>query len=298
MKYAVVVPAKNEEVNIKLTIESVIKQTKLPEICLFVDDASTDSTPEIIKDYAAKYTFIKYYKISGKKDYSLGGHVIQVFNKGKEYVDQLGVDYDYIIKLDADLSFEADFIEKMSEKIAGGNWGVVSGTPYFVEGSKRIYDRSPRFHSRGQFKFYNKQFLDEINGVPLGLGWDTADNIKAIEKGFKTERFNDLDYEMLRRIGGKHSLKKGRIKHGMGAYNLDYSFGYLLLRVLHDFFKPPYITGALYFIYGYITSVFKHNPKILTKPQSKILRKLLWSEFSGRFKSKDFYILQKLSPNK
>ena len=75
---------------------------------------------------------------------------------------------------------------------------------------------------------------------------------------------------------------------------LGYSFSYLLLRIVHDLFKPPYLLGALYFIKGYLKATIDRPARILTAPQQHELRSLLWSSFARRFKGMDFVVLQKL----
>lgn len=62
MKISIITPCRNSERTIERTIESVVNQNldnhELEYI--IVDGKSTDSTLEIIKDYAKKYPFIKY----------------------------------------------------------------------------------------------------------------------------------------------------------------------------------------------------------------------------------------------
>jgi glycosyltransferase involved in cell wall biosynthesis len=139
MKYAIVIPAKNEEKFIEATIKSIIVQTIKPKICLFVDDNSTDQTSEIIKRYVEKFDYMDFIRLeeSDVAGYQVGGHVIENFNAGKKYLDENKVDYDYIVKLDADISFEKDFFEKIFAKIKTQKYGIVSGTPYYFENGKK-----------------------------------------------------------------------------------------------------------------------------------------------------------------
>jgi glycosyltransferase involved in cell wall biosynthesis len=299
MKYVIVIPAKNEENFIEETIRSIISQTIKPLACLFVDDNSNDRTPEIIAKYVSEIDYMNTIRLeeNDEADYQVGGHVVEIFNAGKKYLDEKKVDYDYIVKLDADISFEKDFFEKIFPKLRTQRYGIVSGTPYYFENGKKIYDLSPKFHSRGQFKIYNKNCIDDIGGIPSSLGWDSADNIRAIGRGWKTETFRDLHYQMHRLIGGKFSLKNGRIKHGMGAYFLRYNELYLFIRFLHDLSKPPVI-GAFYYLFGYFKAMFSKQDFVLTKEESKVLRKLLWQSLFERFKNGDFYLLQKISSKK
>jgi len=294
MKLVVIVPTKNEEKNLENVIKSLLIQTFQPVLCVFVDDGSTDKTPEIINTYIQKSKIIDYIKLEGQKEYILGGHVVSVFYKGKDYIEKSGIDYDYIIKLDADISFDNEFFANMVKILEVKEYGIASGTPYYYEGHHKIYDKSPRFHSKGQFKFYNKKCLEDIGTIPYGLGWDTADNIKAIDKNWETTRLDELEYLMHRKIGGKYSLKKGRIKHGSGAYNLRYSSLYLIFRIAHDLLKPPIIIGSIYFSFGYFKSFFSKQERVLTQNQGKILRKILWKHLFRRFASGELYLFQKL----
>jgi glycosyltransferase involved in cell wall biosynthesis len=296
MNYAIIIPAKNEEETLRNTLNSVVNQSLLPVICLIVDDGSDDKTPDIIQEFEAKYSFIKYCFYEGVKQYVLGGNVVRVFNYGKEFVDNLNIDYDFIVKMDADLSFDNNFFSELDEKINADEWGIVSGTPYLLDGEEKVFEYSPTWHSHGQFKVYNKKCLEEIGGIDKSLGWDCSDNIKAIYAGWKTAAFRDIYYLMYRQVGGKSNLVKGRINHGIGAYKLGYSILYMFLRSVHDLFKPPVFLGSVYLMYGYLKSIFSSKTKrILSKPQVKLLRNLLWNSLFQRFRNNDFVVLQKIN---
>lgn len=292
-KYAVVIPAKNEEENLATTLDSVASQTIKPEICLVVDDSSDDKTYAIAIDYSNQYPFISCIRKKSNKGYALGGHVINVFEYGREHIDSISLDYDYIVKLDADLGFHSDIVERIFSKINNDNWAIVSGTPFILENGNKFFQNSPDWHSHGQFKFYNREFLTQIKRLPKSLGWDSADNIIAISKGWKTAAFKDINYQMFRRVGGKHSLIKGRIKHGTGCYVLGYSPLYFLLTIGHDLFKPPIVLGSISKIKGYLSAMFQRREKILDKAQRKLLRRLLWRALWGRLRNREFEVFQK-----
>lgn len=294
IRFAIVIPAKNEEDIIERTLSSIVNQTLLPKHCLVVDDGSTDATGDIVKAFSDKYPFVECFYNDSEKEYILGGHIVQVFNIGKAHIDGKNISYDYIIKLDADVSFQEDFLEKISDRLEKETLGIVSGTPYYLENGKNIFEFSPLWHSHGQFKIYNRECLDDIKGLDLSLGWDCADNVKAIEKGWKTAAFRDIFYRMHRKVGGKSSLKKGRINHGIGAYKLGYGFPYFLFRVGHDLFKPPILAGSYYLMYGFVKSLLSGNTKrILNKNQVKLLRKLFWNSFTQRLLKKEFVVFQR-----
>jgi poly-beta-1,6-N-acetyl-D-glucosamine synthase len=298
MKYVIVIPAKNEEETIGRVLDSVLKQTILPVKCLVVDDGSTDKTGEIIQEYISRNSIFDVTVNQSTQAYVVGGHVVRLFNLGKTWLEEQSINYDYIIKLDADLDFDADYMGKIWNKIKNDNgFGIVSGTPFYYEGEKQIFEYSPIWHSHGQFKVYNRKCLQEIGGIKEMLGWDSADNAQAIEKGWKTEAFRDVYYQMFRKVGGKSSLLRGRIKHGMGAYNLGYHPLYLFMKVFHDLLKPPVIVGSSYYLFGYFKALFKHESRKLTRKQIKLLRKLFWDGFKERMNKKSFVLFQ-LSQNR
>ncbi len=297
MKYVVVIPAKNEEEGIKVTLDSVINQKIKPLLVYVADDNSTDRTAEIVKEYSGKYDFVKYHLVNGEDNYVLGAKIVKIFNKIKKLIDNSGTDYDFIVKMDADISFEPDFFSRIAEAIEGDNFGIISGTPYYIDEGKKIFVKSPSWHTNGDFKIYNRKCLTDIGQIPENLGWDTADNILALQKGWKTEAFYDINYKQTRPIG-RYSVAKGKERQGKGAYKLGYDPLYLTLRTAHDLLKPPVFVGAASFLKGYFKAMFSRTSKTLDKTQSKILRKLLWKSFNDRFKSGSFYIFQAFSSNK
>ncbi len=293
MNYIVVIPVKNEEKTIGSTLKSLVNQ-KIPCVrCVVVDDMSTDNTAAIIKEFKQEHSYILYLKNQSSIEYLVGGHVVKLFKLGKELLDKENIDYDYIVKLDADVSFGEDFMSKIASKLESNcKYGIVSGTPFYYQGESKIYEYSPLWHTHGQFKIYNRQCLKEMGGIREKLGWDCADNIIAMEKGWDTEAFRDVNYEMSRKVGGKSSLLKGKIKHGKGAYNLGYSPGYLMIKFIHDLLKPPYILGGFNYVRGYLFQFFHREQRILDKNQVKLLRKFFWISFYERLSHRNFIFFQ------
>lgn len=293
MEYVIVLLAKNEVEGIRKTLNSIIAQTWQPKLCLALDDNSTDGTSEIMLEYENKFNNIFYLEntIIKSEEYTLGGHVVELFNLGMKEIEKREITYNYIIKLDADIQFESDFIEKIFRKISScTDIGIVSGIPFYIVNGRIKFENGPDWHTNGQFKIYNKLCLDDIGGLKKSLGWDTADNIVAISKGWKTQVFRDLKYEMMRKVGYKYNPTKGRINHGIGCYKLGYSIIYLALRNINDLIKKPYISGSLSVIYGYLFAYLNRYEKILLSNESCLLRKLLWQSLLYRLNRGDFSI--------
>jgi glycosyltransferase involved in cell wall biosynthesis len=299
MKYVVVLPAKNEQQNIRGAIESIVNQTIPPRLVLVLDDCSDDGTLDIVRSLEQQYGCLTHHSAtSSKNTYELGGHVVRLFREGKQVIDSKGIEYDWLIKMDADLECEPDFIERIEDRIRGVRVGIVSGTPYFDEGGRKIFDTSPAWHTHGQFKIYNAECFEAYGGPREHLGWDCADNVLAISAGWQTIAIRDINYRMHRAVGGKHSVVKGRINHGIGCYLVGFGPGYFMMKVAHDLFKPPLLLGSISLLRGYFRAAIHRYPKVLSKSQRRLLRKLLWSSLWVRLKGMDFVIQQKLLARK
>lgn len=102
--YSVIIPARNEEKNIRRLLESLHRQSVLPGEIIVVDDNSADDTAEVSE--------------------SLGAEVLSLKEKaagwtGKTYALQKGAERakgEYLLFLDADLIVERNFIELLVSK--------------------------------------------------------------------------------------------------------------------------------------------------------------------------------------
>jgi len=61
MKFSAISTVYNEGDNIKKFLESVLKQTRLPDEFVIVDGGSTDNTVKIMKEFAKKHKWLKVY---------------------------------------------------------------------------------------------------------------------------------------------------------------------------------------------------------------------------------------------
>ena len=68
LRYAVVTPARNEEVNLPRLAAAIIAQEHRPEVWVVVDDGSTDRTPEILsgRDFKVPVQVIRHERNRGK----------------------------------------------------------------------------------------------------------------------------------------------------------------------------------------------------------------------------------------
>ncbi len=114
MKYVIITPSHNEEEFIRFTLDSVVGQTVKPEQWIIVDDGSTDSTSKIIQEYVIRYAWIKQVTLPIECSRELGARIVRVFYEGYRRID---AEYDFIVELDSDLSFDADYFENLLRKV-------------------------------------------------------------------------------------------------------------------------------------------------------------------------------------
>src|SRR5271155_3384925 len=106
-RYVIVSPVRDEEAYLRGTIESILAQTIRPVEWVLVNDGSTDKTGNIIDEYASQYPWIHAVHRQNRGFRKAGGGVVDAFNDGYEALGT--TDWDFIVKLDGDLTFQPDY---------------------------------------------------------------------------------------------------------------------------------------------------------------------------------------------
>ena len=222
MNYYIIIPAHNEEKFIALTLQSILSQTVLPKKVVVVNDNSVDKTAAIVSDFAKLHSFISLVNITSKAIHLPGSKVIQAFQKGFETLDD---NYDFIVKLDADLILPDDYFEtiikhfKSDDKI-----GMVGGFAYIEINNDWILENlTDKDHIRGAFKSYRKNCFQEIGGLKPAMGWDTVDELLCKFYGWNVVTDASLKVKHLKPTGANYN-KSARYKQGEAFYSLGYGF--------------------------------------------------------------------------
>ena len=109
-RIVVISPCRNEEMFIGKALESMIRQTRRPDRWIIVDDASTDTSAEIVAEYCKKHPWIELVRRKREGGRKHGPGVVSAFNYGYALIGD--DDFDFIVKMDCDIEFEPDCIEK------------------------------------------------------------------------------------------------------------------------------------------------------------------------------------------
>src|SRR5579862_7126668 len=107
-KYVLITPARNESAFIEKTLNSMIRQTVIPELWVIVNDGSTDDTAEKVRPYLAEHPWIKLVNLPVRQERHFAAKVY-AFNAGREALGD--VSYEIIGNLDGDVSLDDDHFE-------------------------------------------------------------------------------------------------------------------------------------------------------------------------------------------
>ena len=122
LKYVIISPVRDEEANLARTIESMLRQTVQPRDWVIVNDGSTDGNAEIADTYARQHDWIRVFHRENRGFRKAGGGVVDAFNDG--YRILRSNDWDFIVKLDGDLSFSPEYFESCFRAFEQEAWGA------------------------------------------------------------------------------------------------------------------------------------------------------------------------------
>jgi biofilm PGA synthesis N-glycosyltransferase PgaC len=259
--YLIVTPVRDEERFIESTIESVCQQTIRPTEWVIVDDGSTDGTGEILDRYAAQNAWITVIRRRNRGFRRAGGGVVEAFYDG--YNAAQCKDWEFLVKLDADLTFAPDYFEKCFQYFRRDpQLGIGGGEIHHdVSGTLKL-EVNPRFHVRGATKIYRKACWEAIGGLWPAPGWDTIDEVKANMLGWRTYAFTDLRLLHHRFTGSAEGLLRDRVKHGIACYVSGYHPVYVLASCTKRLTQKPYIVGAGALLYGFLKAHCSRPPRV------------------------------------
>jgi biofilm PGA synthesis N-glycosyltransferase PgaC len=280
-RYVIITPARNEGLHLQKTIDSVVAQTLKPQKWIIVNDGSTDNTQQIIDDAAKQYSWIQAVHRPDRGFRKSGGGVMETFYDGYRLLSEES--WDYLVKLDGDLSFEPTFFSDCLTRfdvdpklgIGGGTiWGEVSG----VLREESLGD--PPFHVRGATKIYRRACWQAIGGLIKLTGWDTLDEVKANMVGWKTYSFPEVKLIHHRYTGNADGVWKNWVKNGRGSYIIGYHPLFMFFKCARRLPEWPYgiISAALWygFVTGYLLQIPRNTePDVVRYLRREQIRRLL-----------------------
>jgi len=260
-RYLVITPVRDEEAYLNFTIESMLAQTILPAEWVIVNDGSTDNTGTIIDDYARQHPWIRAVHRKNRGFRKAGGGVVDAFNEGFRAASCK--DWEFIVKLDGDLTLQPDYFERCIESFRrDGRLGVGGGVICYVTNGVKKVEECPTFHVRGATKIYRRATWEAIGGFWPAPGWDTMDEVKASMLGWTSRSFSNLHILHHRLTGTAEGIWGGLVKNGRANYVCGYHPLFMLSKCLVRLFRRPYIIGSLGLFYGFVSGYLKRIPQV------------------------------------
>lgn len=292
MKYVLITPARNEEKFIAKTLDSMAAQTLLPERWVIVDDGSTDRTAELVQSYTRRFPWIELVQRGGRPNRNFAGKV-HAFNIGFERVSSLP--FAVIGNLDADLSFDPDYLEFLMQKFSEDATLGVAGTPFIEDGYDSATDSfEGENHVAGGCQLFRRECFEEIGGYianPAG-GIDWIAVTTARMKGWKTSSFPEKRFHHYRSLGtAERGMIASLFSYGEKDYYLGGSPIWELFRVCYRSARHP--ASGLALLAGYCWAALRRIQRPVSRElmlfhrqeQMKKLRAILGAVL--RFKKVD-----------
>jgi glycosyltransferase involved in cell wall biosynthesis len=271
MNFYIVIPAHNESEYLTKTLQSLVSQSHLPKKILIVNDHSTDSTQDIIDEFAENFPFISSLTIYSEASHQPGSKVVDAFYNGLEKLD---LQYDILCKFDADLIFPNRYLERIAEifknhpscGIAGGFCTIEKQGEWVLE------NLTNKNHVRGALKAYRKECFEQIGGLKKSMGWDTVDELLAQYNGWEVRTDESLYVKHLKPTGANYS-RTSIYKQGEAFKKMRYGFVLSLIATTKLSLKKRSLTFFINTILGYLKA---KNEFIVSKEEGEFIRALRW----------------------
>ena len=280
-KYIIVTPAKNEEKIIEHTLYSVGDQTLLPHQWIIVDDGSTDRTSTIVEKYIKKYPWITLIKNDNYDEKRAGGpKVVRAFYKGYDSISDY--DYDFIVKLDADLTLPNNYFETVSGCFKDSpRVGICGGYCVDEKEGRLVKEKTAEFHVRGAFKAYRKECFSDIGGIKQVWDWDGLDQMMAMYSGWEVKVL-PLAVIHHRETSEEYNRIKHSYRSGKEYYRMGYDFFLALLKSISIMAKRPFLLGSALFFFGFTVAFLNKSKKIVDNELAGFIRKFQYNRILKR----------------
>lgn len=260
--YVIVTPARDEERNLRRTVAAVARQTLRPARWVIVDDGSSDGTPGIVAAAARLHPWICGVRRADRGGRLQGTGVVDACREGCARLEDVA--WDFLVKLDADLSFAPDYFARcLAEFTADPSLGIGGGS-IRPAGDDRLPEspRDPAFHVRGATKIYRRECWQAIGGLVPAPGWDTIDELKANMLGWTTRTFPHIPLHHHRATGAADGALRTHVKFGRANYVAGYHPLFMAAKCARRLVRPPYLLGAAALGWGYVSGYLRRVPAV------------------------------------
>jgi glycosyltransferase involved in cell wall biosynthesis len=256
LRYAVVTPARNESTLLPALADALAGQTIQPQRWVVVDNGSSDATATVAATLTERYAWAELVTADADPSLARGGPVVRAFHRGVSTLPPV----DVVFKVDADVTFEPDYAERVLEAFDGEpELGIASGSCWDVWSGEPRQRHVTGAHVWGAARGYRSTCLYQLLPLEERMGWDGIDLVKAHLRGWRTETLRELPFYHHRLEGDRDGSRRVAWKaQGDVAHYMGYRPSYVLLRALHRGLSEP---AALTILTGYLMALARRTPR-------------------------------------
>jgi len=222
IKLSIIIPARNEQENIKDTVEIIMSYIdKENTEVIIVNDHSTDKTEEIARKMSEKFENVRV--INNEKTQGFANAILSGIEKAKGK---------YVLPIMADMCDDPKIIKEMLKEAEEKNFDIVCGSRYIKGGRKIGGPKVQGFFSTfvgkslyyligipthdvsNAYKLYKKKIFDDIKIEEKGFAVSMEITLKGYFAGYKISEIPTVWY----------GRKKGKSK-----FKLSKTFPYIKL---------------------------------------------------------------------
>jgi GT2 family glycosyltransferase len=186
------------------------------------------------------------------------------------------LEHDYVGILDVDVSFPADYYEKVIPHMkAQPDLGIAGGVLYDARKGKFVRQiTSNRWSVSGPIQMFRRQCWQQIGGyMSIRGGIDAVAEVMARMHGWKVQTFPELHVWHHRRTGSEKWGAFGVFLHrGIEDYEIGYHPLFFFVRALRRFSSKPWILGSIIMLSGYALSGIKRRKRKVPEDFVQFLR--------------------------
>ena len=221
VKYVLITAAKNEELFIEKTIQSVLNQTIKPARWVIVSDGSTDRTNDIVEQCSKKNKFIDLIALPPNKERNFSSKV-NALNLALRKFE--GTEFDFIGNLDADVTLDKSYYEEVFGSFQSNpKLGIAGGIIIDCIDDKEYPQNISLNSVAGAIQVFRKQCFEKIGYyIPFKYGGEDAYlEIMARMMGWDVQTLAELKVHHHRPTGtGMGSLVKSKFEKWTRCFTL------------------------------------------------------------------------------
>jgi glycosyltransferase involved in cell wall biosynthesis len=274
-RFVLVTPARDEAVGIAETILSVIGQSMPPLRWVIVDDGSIDGTAALVNRCIANVkwiTLVSRDSAAQPSDFASKVHAVRI---GVRELD--GTDYDFIGMLDADISLEADYFERLFQAFDEcPGLGIAGGQVIEAYDGQVVPQRISANSVAGGVQMFRRQAFEDIGGLrPMRLGGE--DSVAEILARMHRWEVATLFHLKVRHHGRTLAGSARPMTAWFARGRVNRSLGYsplfqLSVSAYRAAVQPPYVISGLAMLAGYASAALRRDARALDPDAIAFLR--------------------------